>query len=123
MNKNTDDKEKKKIMMNIDFIQKCMNFRCPPNQVYQFFNGDDKYFLDQMNKSLIIGHNGLVLLKNKENAQFFLDRMNYIQKCIFIMTHPDQEYIRKNIDLIDDIYKTHQDEFFQKSFKHFMPYK
>jgi hypothetical protein len=129
LSKATNDNDKQKIMHHIVFIQQCMSYRTPPSKDNNnYFAGNNKYFLDQMNKTLLIGREYVADLSKKTIKDDFiiemiLNRMNFIRKCIFIMTHPNQEYIHKYIDSIDKIYGEYHDIFIQKSFKHFMPYK
>jgi len=132
LKKATNDNDKLKIMHHLVFIQQCMSYRMPPSKDNDtYFAGNDKYFLDQMNNTLSIGRVYIANFSKKENKatitddkiEMTLHRMNFIRKCIFIITHPNQEYIHKYIDSIDKIYAEYQDIFIEKSFKHFMPYK
>lgn len=120
LNKTTDENLKKDIMDHIKFIQGCMTYRKPPGNM--FFSGDDNYFIDQMSQAITIGSIRINNLKNNEDESkrnIIINRIIFIQKCLFIVTHPDQDFIHKNLDYIDKIYEDNK----ANSFKHFMPYK
>jgi len=117
LNNTTDEYLKKDIIDNIKFIQGCMKFRTPPGKLS--FSGDDNYFIDQMTQAITIGWNKAYICKTKEEQSILINRITFIHKCLFIIKHPDQDFIHKNLESIDKIYEENK----KNSFKHFMPYK
>ena len=116
LNKAENDDIKTAIMENIKFIQDCAKFRSPDGK---YFYGNNTFFLDKMYQAINIGLGNIYLYKNTNKEKILLDIIIFIQKCIFIVNHPDQDFIHKNLNMIDIIYEEQK----TKSLKHYVSYK
>jgi len=49
--------------------------------------------------------------KSKKVKEDCMSRIDFMQKCMFILTYPDQEFLRNNFKHVDELYAKSREDF------------
>jgi hypothetical protein len=60
------------------------------------------------------------LTRSKKEKKDCMARIDFMQKCMFILTFPDQEFLRNNFKNVDELYAKSREEFDNNHYTKFL---